>query len=481
MRDFLHRTLRWPLRGLFLQIFLWFWLSMLAVLFAATLAVLVAVDPVEFVSQRKALFEELELTGQVFSNVVEKDPSRPWAEALQQARRSSYSSLYLLSAERQSLQGKQLPEIVAELHGDALYSDEPQIRVGDGLVVVGPYQFGVGGERFQIYLTKERPRLYMLRALGIVTRHSSMVVMALLVSVALCLLLAAWLVRPIRALQQASRRIALGELSARVTESVSWRRDELGELGRDFDRMAEQLDELLQSKERLLRDVSHELRSPLTRLQLALALARGKAKGLAEREHDRIELEVVRLNTVIGNIIEWSRMAAKPGQQNFRPLALRSLVQTLVSDTDYEARAKGLGGVELVAERELYVQGNAEMLRSVVENIVRNAIRFTPPGELISLQLTAAEYKGRPGAEIRIRDRGPGVPDEALDVLFEPFFRVDATRGQENSGSGLGMAIAQRLVEYHGGRIWAANDNPGLLVTIQLPLSETPAARGEIA
>ncbi len=174
-------------------------------------------------------------------------------------------------------------------------------------------------------------------------------------------------------------------------------------------------------------------------------------------------------------------MAAKPGQQNFRPLALRSLVQTLVSDTDYEARAKGLGGVELVAERELYVQGNAEMLRSVVENIVRNAIRFTPPGELISLQLTAAEYKGRPGAEIRIRDRGPGVPDEALDVLFEPFFRVDATRGQENSGSGLGMAIAQRLVEYHGGRIWAANDNPGLLVTIQLPLSETPAARGEIA
>lgn len=280
----------------------------------------------------------------------------------------------------------------------------------------------------------------------------------------LCYALARQLTSPLRKMQKTIERFGQGDFSARVN---SRRADELGQLGRTVDRMAERIESLVHSQRRLLQDISHELRSPLARLGVAVELGRGG--GNSKTAFDRIEREAVRLNTLVGELIQVTRAEGDPAGPVTEPMRLDELVRMISDDVRIEAERHQIGIDVLACEAEM--EGNPELLRRAVENILRNAIRYSPDGGRIELRLASAGNQYR----ISVRDFGAGVPDEALQHIFDPFYRVETDRGRTSGGVGLGLAIARRAVELHHGVLKATNARPGLLVEIELPVP-VPAA-----
>ncbi len=286
---------------------------------------------------------------------------------------------------------------------------------------------------------------------------------ALTVTALVSLLLAALFSRPIRRVRDAARRFAEGELDARVPVPQGWRRhDELARLGHDFNAMAGRIQALLEAQNRLLRDVSHELRSPLARLQVALGLLRQKrAQGAADADIDRMELEIERLDALIGQVLSLSRMEAGAVQPARKPMELNALLTDIAEDADFEAQPLQKN-VRFSGDEPLTLTADPALLRSAVENVVRNAVRATAPGTDVQLSL----HRDGNVAEIRVRDHGPGVPEDKLQQLFEPFFRVGEARERDSGGYGLGLAIAARAMSLHGGSVRARNASDGGLEVI---------------
>lgn len=275
----------------------------------------------------------------------------------------------------------------------------------------------------------------------------------------LCYLLAYYLTHPVRKLQRAVERFGRGDLAARAT---SRRRDELGDLGRTFDRMADRIQILLAAQQRLLLDISHELRSPLARLRVAVELARsGKNRDAAL---DRIEREAERLNSLVGGLLQVTRAEGDPNTLRRQPVRLDQLVQEIVDDASIESQAKGVE-IRLVAPPQVTIEGDAELLRRAIENVIRNSIRHAPESTAVDVTLESAPSH----AIVRMRDFGPGVPEEALPRIFDAFYRVESDRDRASGGAGLGLSIARRAVELHKGTIRASNAQPGLAVEIDLP------------
>lgn len=271
---------------------------------------------------------------------------------------------------------------------------------------------------------------------------------------------------PLRSLRETSRRISAGELNARVEPAISRRKDEIGLLGSDFNTMAEQLETMLSSQRRMLRDVSHELRSPLARLRVALELARRKSGGDIEKEHQRIELETERLDQLIEQILSLVRLESYTDISDRVPVELHEALATVVEDADFEARAKNRH-VQLLAEHPCRINADENLTRSLFENIVRNAVNYTKDGSTVSVKL----QRGTPGyCDVRIEDRGPGVPEHLIGDIFQPFYRVGDARDRASGGHGLGLAIAARIVQLHNGRISARNLEDGFEVCVELPV-----------
>lgn len=280
----------------------------------------------------------------------------------------------------------------------------------------------------------------------------------------LCYALARQLTSPLRTMQKTIERFGRGDFSARVN---SRRADELGQLGRTIDQMAERIESLVKSQRRLLQDISHELRSPLARLGVAVELGRGG--GSSTTAFNRIEREADRLNTLVGELIQVTRAEGDPSVLITQPMRLDDLVRLIVDDVHIEAERHH---IEIdVAACEADMEGNPELLRRAIENILRNAIRYSPDGGRVGVTLVRAGGQYR----IAVRDFGAGVPEEALAHIFDPFYRVETDRGRISGGVGLGLAIARRAVELHRGILRATNATPGLLVEIELPAPATVA------
>jgi signal transduction histidine kinase len=270
--------------------------------------------------------------------------------------------------------------------------------------------------------------------------------------------------KPIRNLRSAFNAVAAGDLNVRVSPAMGQRRDELSDLGRDFDRMAQQLQALMNGQRHLLHDVSHELRSPLARLQVAVGIARQNPEKMVSLM-DRIELESTRINEMVGELLTLSRLETGIQGAMNEQVAMDELLDTLVENARFEA---GINGIEvgLTGDLHVMVQGKAELLYSAVENVVRNAIKYSPAQGFVSLN---ADFDAAASClRLTIEDDGPGVPESELQRIFEPFFR--SSNAGKAEGHGLGLAIAQRVVAAHGGKLWAANrPHVGLRIGIELP------------
>ena len=286
-----------------------------------------------------------------------------------------------------------------------------------------------------------------------------------------CFFLARSLTAPIRKLREAANRIAGGDFSVRVSRELGRTSREVVDLGRDFDTMAARIEELLLSRKQLLRDISHELRSPLARLNVALELAGQRAGENALQPLERIGRESERLNELIGELLTLTRLENGVQDLPMERFPLDELVNLIASDALYEARNRHRG-VTITATDRVVIHGSRELMRRALENIIRNAVRYTRENSSVEISLTERDDRGEKKAVIMIRDYGPGVPEIALGHLFEPFFRVEDARDRQSGGSGLGLAIAKQAIRVHHGVITAANaERGGLIVTVTLPLS----------
>ncbi|MEH6516218.1 MAG: ATP-binding protein [Halioglobus sp.] len=283
---------------------------------------------------------------------------------------------------------------------------------------------------------------------------------AILISGVLCFILSRLVTRRIKEIQRAARKLAEGELDTRIQVKDKGG-DETDELARDFNAMASELQHLIQAQRRLLQDVSHELRSPLARLRIALALAQDQPESITSHLQ-RIEKETGRLDQLIGQLLSSQTQEITLDSH----IDLLPLLQELSSDSLMEAEA---GNKKIVFHSDLpqaVVASSGELLHSSFENIIRNAIRHTAAGTEVEIRLTAtAEHY-----LITIEDHGPGVPEEQLENIFEAFYRVDSDRNRDTGGHGLGLAIARRAVALHSGNVTASNTGTGLNITITLPV-----------
>lgn len=322
---------------------------------------------------------------------------------------------------------------------------------------------GPNGQTFHLLFIQTR--ITLLNYLALPATQVGVVTLAIIMAALTALALARSFSSPIVRLQRATRSLAAGALDTRIGKPFDQRKDEVGTLARDFDMMAERLQALITDKELLLRDVSHELRSPLARIRVALALAQRKAAEPAQQDLERIEQETERLDQLVGQILTLTRLRSS-ALEHYVEVDLAALVSEVVADARFEHPDLSIR----YEPKDLpTVQGNSAELASAVENVLRNALLHSGDGAEVDVALEAI------GREVlvTITDNGPGVPEKDIKRLFEPFYRVDPSRDHNKSGYGLGLAIAASIVERHGGTVEARNrSGGGLAVSFRLPTGQ---------
>ena len=271
-------------------------------------------------------------------------------------------------------------------------------------------------------------------------------------------LLAIYLISPLRKLRAAAEQFGRGDFSARVSLR---RTDEFGQVAEAFNEMADRIETLMTAERRLLQDVSHELRSPLARLEFAVELARNTTNAASM---ERIKKEMSRLSTLVTELLQVTRAEGDPASRNIEEIELDHLVRDLVEDSSVESEARGCH-LELKCVTPVQIVGDRELVRRAVENVLRNAIHYAPDKTPVCVQVERKDDK----ALISVRDYGPGVPPETLPLLFKPFYRVHSDRNRGNGGVGLGLSIAKRAISLHQGELRARNVSPGLEVEIEIP------------
>jgi two-component system, OmpR family, sensor histidine kinase CpxA len=306
----------------------------------------------------------------------------------------------------------------------------------------------------------------------------------LLVAIFVCgattFLLVLFLTRPIAKLRAAARDLAGGKLTTRISQPTGERvfgGDEIQGLIHDFNHMADRLESLVDAQKMLLRDVSHELRSPLARLSVALELASEEAPEAMKNHLQRIEREAGRLNILIGHLLRLSSMESTDSLTLSEEFTLASLVETLVPDAEFEAQQRSCT-IQVRGTCDCVIRGHSELIYRAIENIVRNAIRYTENGSVIEIDLRCETQQGSQTATLTVSDRGPGVPEDELVNVFRPFYRVDNARQRNTGGFGVGLALAERAVRLHRGEVQAQNrPGGGLIISLVIPCQPAASPR----
>jgi two-component system sensor histidine kinase CpxA len=318
------------------------------------------------------------------------------------------------------------------------------------------------GTAYTVLLVPRRPSIF--GALSLPGISARILGIALVVSAFASWWLAQHLSAPIRRMQEGARALAGERLDVRVSAGLDGRKDEVAVLAREFDAMADRLRANRSALTRLLGDISHELRSPLARMRLALGLARQPSADTA-RQLDRMEREIERLDVLISQVLKLARLNGTDMPVEREPFDVDEMIDEVVRDAAFEGTAKGCK-VETVGAAHSVVSGNRELLRSAIENVLRNAVRYSPQGAPVEV----AVERSAAGITISVRDRGPGVPAGELERIFEPFYRVAESRDRDTGGEGIGLAITSQVMKAHGGTARADNrSGGGFEVQLNLP------------
>lgn len=454
------------MKSLFLKIFLSFWLAQ------ALIVALVVLATVVFRPQTESPFWEYIKANAAEQLVQAYEAGGPFGlnSKIDQLGTSLRLHAFLFDDQGKELAGRSAPQWAHRLSRGL----DPRAigwlqRFSARRFVTHEVSAADGRHYIMVAEVPPRPWLPLLRqkppGTGLV-----ILALAVLVSGIVCYVLARYLTSDVRRLRAATQQLAAGDLSARADAPKGRRRDEIAQLVRDFNTMAERLQDLVNAQSRLLNDISHELRSPLARLSVALGLAWQRSGPEAHSVLERIELETNRLNELIGRLLTLARLEGGEDAMRRTPIPVSELVEDITKDADFEAQSRHCR-VHCVIQNEITVFGSAALLHSAIENVVRNAMRHTREGTDVEIRLARESGNGKEEAVVRVTDRGPGVPQDSLGRLFRPFYRLDDARGRQTGGVGLGLAITERAVRLHGGTVRAANrPEGGLMVEIRLPL-----------
>ncbi len=453
-------------RSLFLKIFLWFCTVVITVI-VATFIVGELSRPQRQRPPRGPLDPLVTMHAKTAAEIFERDGPAGLNTYLEGVEEETDLSGFVFNRQLQEISGRSFPpearaiaqraferNLPHESHGPHGPPEPPPLLVQLATTSTGSEYAFVA----QLPLRRHAP----------IPAHFIHMLAVCLTGAAFCYWLAWYVTSPVKKLRKATRELAGGNLSVRVTPALGSRRDELTSLAADFDLMAEQIETLITGQRRLLGDISHELRSPLARLNVALELARQRAGDNASSALDRIEREAENLNEMIGQLLALTRLEAGSHELEQTQFDLADLVRQIVDDADFEAHARRRS-VTLTETETCNVTGNNELLRRAIENVVRNGVQYTSPDTEVVVEVLKQSDK----CVVAVSDHGPGVPDDALEKIFRPFYRVEDARDRETGGTGLGLAIVDRAVRLHGGTVEAVNKaGGGLKVTITLPTSK---------
>jgi two-component system sensor histidine kinase CpxA len=454
------------MRSLFLKVFLWFWLAM-----ALVVGALFVTTELTRTRQQFPFYTGMDRIMDVYAREAANTYERAGRAGLEQlfgeAKNRADITFFFFDEQGAEVTGRSVPPDVQEAARRAAATRQI-VRAPPGERMFGAHPVTTdSGHHYVVVDLSQRshfgpfsdhPGAQLLRILAV-----------LLTVGALCYGLARYIVSPVVKLRGVTQQVAGGDLSARVGPLLGKRRDELAAMGHDFDTMATRVETLVSVQQRLIRDISHELRSPLARLNVALDLARKRAGVEATSALDRIEREARRLNEMIGQLLTLARWESGMDEARRTPVDLAQLVEEVVADANFEAGNTDRA-VRITRCDPCSVAGVAPLLRSAIENVVRNAVHYTPAHTLVDVALQCRVAGGASVAVISVRDHGAGVPDETLADIFRPFYRVADARDRASGGTGLGLAITERAVRLHDGSVTAANHpDGGLLIELHLP------------
>jgi signal transduction histidine kinase len=457
------------MRSLFLKIFLSYWVAQALFLMLA-IVITVAMYPSRDIAGIQAQQPRfLSDAVQAYQSAGEEG-ARKYLRAVHD---STHVRLFIFDAQGHDLLGRKPPDWIEKVaKGETRTADSFWGRLGP-MQFLRESEVLADGQRYTLVIELPPQQHTLFGPNGV---PGLWVLIGIISSGLVCYILARYLTSPIVRLRAATQKLAAGDLTARAGASSSRRHDETAELVRDFDRMAERIESLLTAQGRLLTDISHELRSPLARLNVALELARQRSGPGAQSALERIDREATRLNGLIAELLTIARLEGSEGSMPRFPVQLEPLIQEIARDGEFEAQNR-ICHVELSVVHDCVVIGNRALLHSAIENVVRNAVRYTGQGTEVEIRLEEAQGSFGSEAVITVADSGPGVPEDALDKIFQPFYRIDDARGRQTGGVGLGLAITERAVRLHGGMVKAANrPQGGLMVEIRLPLGPAKAA-----
>jgi signal transduction histidine kinase len=450
------------IRSLYTRIVLWFWLSNLAVTASIlTLTLLSGAAPLG----RRWLATSIDLYAQTATEAYRSGGAPALNAYLNRVESSVSMHTALIGPHGETLSVNPVPPGALSLIEQARAERKSRFRFGltwRGAAIVHTPQ---GDYVFLVQVNALRRFSREVGAGNLVGKT----IAALAAGCLLCWLLARSITAPIRTLQNAARSLGAGDLSVRVSPQIPPRNDELADLAHEFDRMASEIESLRNEQHRLLGDISHELRSPLTRLSISTELAsRGDVESLG-----RMRKDITALDDLIEQILTLTRLEMQKQTRTQSNIPLNKLLLALVEDADFEAREQGKS-VILETREVCSVLGEPGLLRSCLENVIRNAVRFAPAATAVRVVLEKAQRGRKPVVVVTVEDRGRGVPTESLSHIFEPFYRVAVAEedAQGNQGSGLGLSISERIITLYGGAISAHNAaTGGLVVVIEFPLA----------
>ncbi len=453
------------MRSLYWKIFLSFWLATILIILT-TAWVTSEIAQKSSVPVREQVFMDSYANAAVATyESGHLEALTKWLENMGTPRQIT---LYLLSNTGEIIGNEQPPEFIKEISASLVKGglNEGMLKFDD--IIVSHEIHAVSGKIYRLAAVSAKPLAYFIQIpwAGLTIR----LIIATFISGLICYLLSVYLTQPLRSLRLAAKSIATGKLNTRVGSFKGHYHDEIAQLSDGFDRMAEKLETIISSKERLLQDISHELRSPLARMQVALELGRKKAYYLASAEFSRMDEECLRLNNLIGEIIAFTRLDSSSITLNKTKIDLVILLKDIIADANYEFGYEE-PKVILQARKSYNLALDKRLIHSAIENIIRNALHYSTPEPkvVVSLQVD----KSNSQIYIDVTDNGSGIPEGQLDKIFNPFYRVDTAREKKTGGYGLGLSIALQAVKLHQGTIQASNrKNGGLLIRIILPISK---------